>query len=280
MPLERLEEKRKLLEQKLDAAKHHRVQEQDLLEGDKKRAIELLEAQAEELRKNASEQISEAVRNSALLKNQADEQLIQEELRKAIPVFFEHAFGEMSRAFEKEIIRVLQVHQARSEELVQGIRKDAADIFEIPYFPVAQSEALELEKNPHWVTHFWNDSFGLPPEGFFDGFLPSAVRKRRVLKRADEKINSLVVQNVENVRWSTLQILNDSFRNFGEMIDRKLAEAVAGTKEAIDAAYLQRKERSELVESELKRLDALKNQLISVSDRLGSFFKSLSVKEK
>lgn len=279
MPLERLEERMKLLNQRLDAARYQRVLEGDMLEGDKKRSIEQLEERADELRKKAYSQLSEIIHNFVLLKKQVDEKLIQEKLRKTIPVFFEHAFGEMSRAFEKEMINLLRGHQERIEELVQSIRKDAAEIFEIPYVPVEQLETLELEKAPHWVTHYWNDSFGLPSEGFIDGFLPGSIRRRRVLKRADEIIDSLVVQNVENVRWSTLQILNDTFRNFGDLIDKKLAEAVAATKEAIDAAYLQRRERSEGVNSELVRLDTIQKQLISISDRLESFLKSLGRKE-
>ena len=280
MPLERLEEKMKLLEQRLETARYQRVLEGDMLEGDKKRAIEQLEERADGLRKEAYRQISELIHNFVLLKNRTDEELIKEELRKTIPAFFEHAFGEMSRAFEKEISRLLLNHQARNEELIQGIRRDAAEIFEIPYIPVEQLETLELERNPHWVTHLWNDSFGLPPEGFLDGFLPGTIRNRRVLKRVDEKIDSLVVQNVENVRWSTFQILNDTFRNFADLIDKRLAEAVAATKEAIEAAYIQRKERSETVESELIKMDSVKNSLMSISNKLESYQKSLDVKEE
>ena len=280
MPLERLEEKMKLLEQRLETARYQRVLEGDMLEGDKKRAIEQLEERAAELRKEAYQQISETIHNFVLLKNRTDEELIKEQLRKTIPVFFEHAFGAMSSSFEKEISKLIQSHQARSEELIQGIRRDAAQIFEIPYVPVEQLEALELEKNPHWVTHVWDDSFGLPPEGFLDIFLPGGIHKRRVLRRVDEKIESLVAQNVENVRWSTFQILNDTFRNFADLIDKRLAEAVAATKEAIEAAYIQRKERSETVESELIKMDSVKNSLMSISNKLESYQKSLDVKEE
>lgn len=280
MPLERLEEKRRLLEEKLESARYQRTMEGDMLEGDKRRAIEQLEERAEALRKEAFGQISEIIHNYILLNNQLDEKLIQQELRKTIPAFFEHAFGEMSRAFEKETNLLLKAHQKRCEELVQRIRKDAAEIFEIPYVPVEQIDILELPKNPHWVTHHWNDSFGLPPEGFFDFLLPHSLRQRRVLKRVDAQIDALVVQNVENVRWSTFQILNDAFRIFAQSIDNKLAEAVAATKNAIDAAHQKRRERSEMVAEELQRMESLKVGLSAISDELQSLCSSMAGKER
>jgi len=279
MPLERLEQKRRLLEEKLEAARYQRVLEGDMLEGDQKRAVEQLEEKAGELRQQAYQQISETIHNSALVGKRFDETAIRQDLSKVVPAFFEHAFGEMSRSFEKEIGRLLASHQTRCEELIQGIGRDAAEIFEIPFVPSEQLETLELEKKPHWVTHVWDDSFGLPPEGFWDGLLPGAIRRRRILKRTDEKIDSLVVQNVENVRWSTYQILNDTFRNFADMIDKRLAEAVAATREAIEAAYTQRKERAKSVESELAKMDGLKNRLVALSNELQAFQKSIETKE-
>lgn len=254
MPVEELEKRLQILGSRLNEADSQRTAEKDLLEGDRKRMAALLEEQAEQLRRKARKRFVQVAQN-ALEEHRLNVEAAQDALAEVIPGFFEHEIGEMSRTFENQVRDALDRHRQRTDALIESIRRTAADLFEIPYQPLASRDGFEVKRHPYWVTHHWPVSLGVLPEGFWDRLLPYGVRKSRACKRIRERIEVLVAENVENVRWPTLQNLEKSFRDFGSALDARLEEAVSATKGAIEAAYQKRKTQSAEVEMETERLE-------------------------
>ena len=94
---------------------------------------------------------------------------------------------------------------------------------------------------------------------------------RRLRGRISKDIETLVVQNVENIRWATLQNLDQSFRRYASALDERLKATVEATRGAIQAAHLRRKERTETVQPELERLGQKGAELARLEESLSKF---------
>lgn len=255
MPLQELESRMESLKSIMAEAEARRTMEKDLLAGDQKRMAELLEEQAELLRRSATKRFMQ-VALEALEDNGLNTDLAQKALAEVIPVFFEHELGELSRVFQGQVRETLERHRLRTNELVESVRKTAAELFDIPYQPLASREEFEVRRQPYWVTHHWPVTLGVLPEGFWDRFLPRSLRRSRALQRMRQRIEVLVAENVENVRWPTLQNLQKSFHEFGCALDAHLEESVSATNGAIVVAFQKRLTQSAAVEFEVSRLES------------------------
>ncbi|MCL6630304.1 MAG: dynamin family protein, partial [Armatimonadetes bacterium] len=89
MPVDQLEERMRLLKSKLDEVEMQRMAQLDVLEGDRKRMIALLEEQASALRKKARSRLVEIVRQAAYEHIVPNEEEISEKLAETVPILFE-----------------------------------------------------------------------------------------------------------------------------------------------------------------------------------------------
>jgi hypothetical protein len=81
--------------------------------------------------------------------------------------------------------------------------------------------------------------------------LPEGARRRRLEARFHGKIDALVAQNVETLRWTLLQELRRSFLRFRRTLEDGLTDAIAVTRDAIEAASVRRQQQSEAVSQEI-----------------------------
>lgn len=273
LPLADLDERRQLFEQKLAEAEQQRLTAQDLLAGDHKRLAALLEEQAEQLRQRARYHFNQ-VAQAALAQaggDMPDEQAAQEALAGAIPGFFERELGEMSRTFEQRVGETLEPHRQQADALVETVRQSAAALFDIAYQPLDSSGVFTLERQPYWVTHQWRTNLSPFSPQLIDHLLPHRVQRARRLKRFQAQIETLVIRNVENLRWSTRQNLDQAIRRFSASLDERLRETGAATQGAIQAARQQRQAQVETVAASVAQLEAAAYDLEQLQARLQIF---------
>ncbi len=257
MPLHNLEERMGTLEGKISEAQSQRKIAGDLLGGDRKRAMELLEEQAAQLREKAGAYLEDVVTGAVSGKSGRNsmEKKAHGMLAEAIPGFFEHELGAFSREFDRHVTDVLRPHQTRADELIEAVRKAAAELFEIPYHAPESSEVFEEMSQPYWVTRKWNTSFNPIPVGALDWFLPGSLKRTVTVRRLMKQVEDLVVHNVENLRWATLQNLDRAFRRFTSALDRRLAETIDATHGAVKTAVKRRQEHSNEIDDDLSMLE-------------------------
>ena len=130
----------------------------------------------------------------------------------------------------------LTPHEQRLDQLAETLRRTAADLFQVPYRPLRKEEALEIKRKPYWVLNTWNTD-ALP-----------------ILKSTEQRLDQLARRNVENIRWAMLQNLNISFARFASGVKDRLAETVAATKGAMEAANARRVAHGGSVATEVDRL--------------------------
>ena len=270
MPLEELRHRLEVFERKLQEVQQQRLAAGDLLAGDRRRMHEFLEEHAEQLRAKALRYLEGVVKES-LARNSgedANEGSVQAALAEAIPGYFEHQTGLTTELFRKRMEEVLRPHQDRADELIEAIRRTAAELFDVPYHAPESGRAFEMVRQPYWVTHKWSSRLSPIPRGLVDRLLPAGVRKRRIQKRLIEQIDSLVISNVENLRWATYQSIDQTFARFGSALDGRLADTTAATHGAIRAAMDRRQQQSEAVSQEVSRLKTAVDELAKVQAAL------------
>ena len=261
LPLEELQRRVRLFEAAIDEAQRQRVAAGDLLAGDRRRMHDFLEEYAQQLRRRSREFLTGIVHEEMARNSQAGEEAVLAALAEAIPRHFERQIGRMTELFRQRMAETLQPHQGRADELIESVRKTAAELFDVPYHAPERAEAFGLARPPYWTTHKWSSTLSPIPVGVIDRLVPAATRKKRIRKRLLEQAGELVVPNVENLRWATFQSIDQTFNQFGASLDQRLADTIAATHVAIRAAMDRRQSQSETVIKESQRLEAAVTEL-------------------
>jgi GTP-binding protein EngB required for normal cell division len=238
LPQRELEEKITSFEESLQRAASERRLIQDVLEGDKKRVAAFVEEQACDMRREAEQFLKDIMNRGGVSRSygKSNKAGIQQAWAEAIPDFFEQQRTALNDRVKAHLLECLAPHEQRLSQLLETLRHTAADLFRVPYRPLAQEETLEIKRRPYWVLNTWNTD-PLP-----------------MLQSMDQRLDGLVRRNVENIRWSMLQNLNISFAGFARRSKERLDETVAATKGAMEAAHARRQARSGNIESEVLRM--------------------------
>ena len=271
MPLEDLEQRLEVFARELKNAESERIAAQDLLGGDRKRTLERLEHEAEALRQRSAAHLERVVEASfnAMKEGDISEQAILHGLSEEVTAFFQTSAEEVSQSFGLHVTETLRPHQRRADDLIERIRKAAAELFDISYHAPESSEAFEMKRRPYWVLRKRVPTLPIVvPEEALDKLFPATMRITRLKKRLSRLIDALVKHNVENLRWATLQNLNDSFRRFGLTLDRRFQETIEATHGAIQVAYRKRKEHAEAIARDVSRFEAAASDLTRICSAL------------
>jgi GTP-binding protein EngB required for normal cell division len=274
MPLDDLERRCRLLEATIEEARRQQTVAGDLLIGDQKRIEQLLEDRAQSLREAASTRLCGVVRETLgkLDDPSAGEKAAHEALAEAIPAFFERELAAVGTEFEDRLRGALQPHDERALALAEKVRRTAAQLFEVPYRAADSSQALEMKREPYWVTRQWSGSLSPLPEGWWERFLPAPARTSRLTRRLMSQVESVVLQNVENLRWAILQNLDLAFRRFRLALTESLAETIAATYGAVEAARRERGKRGEAASAEFARLRLAETELREIAREIEQRF--------
>ena len=265
MPINDLEQRLALFQKKIDEAKRERQHTQDILNGDHRRVVELLEEQCAGLRKTAREHLESVASSAISTAEDLDAQVAEDAIAQEIPVYFEHALGVVTATFDSELIAILSAHQQRAAALVESIRVAASTIFEIPHHPPAAASPLVLAREPYWVSRkSWSGVLGTISPDLVDRALPRSIREKRAKARIGKEVQTLVVHNVENLRWATLQNIDAAFRVFSRELDDDLATTIEATYGAIEAACTRRKEHADEIADRIRTLQKASGDLQSL----------------
>jgi GTPase Era involved in 16S rRNA processing len=271
MPIEVLRKRLAEFERGIEQVKNQRRRAGDMLAGDGKRTISFLEEHAGRLRTDARTYL-EGVVKEALARaggSAVNEEALHVALDTAIPGWFEYQTGATADLFRERIAEVLRPHQEEADAIIETIRQQAAELFDIPYRAPEGNRAFEMVQQPYWITRQWSSGLNPLPRGFTDGFLPENLRRRRILKRVNEQIESLVLSNVENLRWATYQSVSETFRRFGAALDKRLEQVLESTHGAIRTVLEERATRGGAVKDRIALLD------VSIAD-LGEIYEELN----
>ena len=255
LPLFELESRLALFDKKIVEAQQQRIHAQDILAGDRKRVHAHLEEHIEKCRAPLREHLMNIAGAAIAASPQDPYHAAQQAVSEEIPGWFEREYGRISAMTDQEVTVLLQAHQKRADEIFESIRKSASELFEIPYRAPRGERTYEQVRTPYWVGHDWD----MPSPLSRPGSLGVSCRYRCVppgRDRLKKQIDMLVMRNLENLRWETLQDIDTAFRKFGTDLDTDLGLAIDATKGAIESAFVQRTRHKEGIAATINALHA------------------------
>lgn len=273
LPLQDLEERLQTFDEATGQFESERRAAADLLTGDRLRALEELEKEAERLRTEGRAVLTPEL--DRLLASGRDVEETRALLTEKVIAFFDDALGEVVREVRVRLRSVFSVHQERADALITLVRQTAANLLQIPFHAPESSEAFETRRDPFWVTSARNVELSPIPAGALDGFLPRPMREKRIRRRLLEEMDSVLRRNVENLRWATRQNLEDAFRRFGAELDERLALSLDATRGAMKAALDRRRQHSEAAEAEIIATESASTRLSELAVALALEGKAL-----
>ena len=241
LPVEDLEQRAAQFGDALCGIERQRLVARDLLAGDRRRAIERLEGQAEDLRQQALPALIEVLDQTFAAERRPEhaEAAAKAAIARAIPEFFEAKLAEVSREFAREIDGMLARHVQQAEALIGKVRETAAALFEIPSIAFAASETFVIAREPYWVTQKWSETLNpmtagasrpLPADGFRAARGQGHGSRRRSTSWCSETSRTCAGRRCKT---ST-----GRFRRFEGWFDDRLADAIDATRGAIEAALV------------------------------------------
>jgi len=270
LPLEDLEQRLAVFNQKLEEVEHQRLLAQDVLKGDQKRLLDMLDQECTKMILEAKSRLSPTLEETVATAGdiRSIDETARSRLAEAIPDLFEESLSKARQLLNKRTKEVLGNHREKANALADTIRRTAAELFEIPYAPGEGSETLEIRHEPYWVTENWSVTMSPIPRGWFERLLPRNMALRRIRKWLQQDIEAIVLRNVSNLQWETKQNINDTFYRFTFDLDKELKELASATRGAIEEAQVQRTQRAGSVGEELSRLSAFETKFKEIQKEL------------
>lgn len=252
IPLSQLEQKLQVFKAKLAEAEKQRLSMGDLLKGEQRRSEQFLEQQASALRSEALREIGKRVEDRlAILKGENPEKAVQEFLDSFVPAYFARELKDMARVFASRLETAFTAYQKTADEIIETVGKTAARLFDLPYTADAAADYYQEKYQPYWVTNKITSVIAPLPTRFINKLLPRKIQSARQRKEYTAKIQALVTNNVENLRWATLQNLREAYRLFTADLERRLEEIAAATKGTMEAAAQQRRRQAHSFQMEI-----------------------------
>jgi len=267
LPLVELETRLNLFDKKITEAKQQRIHAQDILAGDQQRVLAQLETYLENLRPPLRERFTNIANAAIAASPQKPEHAARQAVADAIPACFEHELGTVSTMMDCEITALLANHEQRADDLIESIRKAASELFELPYHTPKGEQFYEPVKKPFWVEYDWDSTFSPISAEVIERILPGMMRERRARNRLKQQIDTLVVRNLENLRWKTMQNIDAAFRKFSNDLDANLALTIEATHGAIRSVLTAREQHEVNIANRIVDLKKVSTEIQGVISR-------------
>ena len=268
LPLDDLAARARTLQEALANAEDERRAAQDRIEGDRRRCVAELEADARHLREEGRTRLSGLVRETVGAKGILDPSEVHQLLDSAVPKFFDEQLATISARFHRRVDTMIAYHLARADALVRTVRRTTGTLFDVvlPEPPLRQS--FRMGRAPYWVAEHIEAAVIPPPTRFVAGLLSRRRREERRRREIEIGLVALVQRNVENLRWATLVALNETFRRFSAQLDERFGEVLRATRGAVARTVECRKTQGDQIEAEVRRLKSCAQELAAIRGQL------------
>jgi len=263
----------------LPAVEREKLAAKDVLSGDLKRLEADLTKEVEQTRDKAKQTIVAEI--EVLFQTVSDseelERQVRDKLGDAIPRFFASELSRVSEVIQRQGSHLLTLHQNRSNELIEKVRQNAAELFDIPYHAPSAAESSSTFPAPSWSSDLFISDMDPLGQKFSRKFLTYKFRHRRTVTRLRDAGRKLIGENVEQINWAVRRGIDESFRQFGASLTEQLDKTVTATRSAMEVAL--KKNESQAFETAEQELH-LRQVFESLQRILGQLDQSSQKKEE
>jgi GTPase Era involved in 16S rRNA processing len=266
LPRQELERRWQRLQEGLAKVEQERLYFRDRLAGDRQRLLAELDTEAGRLgqllrgclwRTARRTQAESSSRLSLDALSQTVQASLSEEVQRSVSEIRQEVFA----TFTGRLKAVQDPHCRQVSELVERVRRTAADLFEVPYVEAVPLTAWETLREPGPISHREVTSFAEHALLWFMKYLPPPWKAKKFEEWLATEIEYLAARNIENVRWPTRQNLEDAVRRFQGGIDEQLEAILSSVREAVRSAVERQADREERYGGEVRRLEQQRSRV-------------------
>jgi hypothetical protein len=266
MPLEDLADRIARFEAALGGFEDERRSAADQIAGDRRRLSERLEEEAERLSRQAAAELTAAA--EAALRDGEDLTGVRAALATRVPALFGPGQRAIAERTEQALLAALARHQERADALVESVRQTAAALMELPYDGSDRGDPPDLPRLSTWTVDGRTETFTSLTVGAFERFIPGAIRRHRTRRQIHAEAEALTRRNVEDLRWTLRQKVDDACRRFAASLDERLGAALAATHGAMEMALQRRGDQAAAVLATLAKRHEAVQCLTHIRDTL------------
>jgi GTPase SAR1 family protein len=251
----------------LPAIEREKQASADVLAGDLKRIVMTLTQQIEALRTAAKQRVMPKV--EGVIQAVADTEELERQVRTIVatqlPEFFAPALRQVDDAIRRQATETLSLHQKRCEQLIERVRKTAAELFNVSYHaPLAERVYAHFDP-PGWSQDLFISDMDPLGQKISRKLMTKRFRHRRTVQRLREQTQKLLNENTEQMNWALRRGLDESFRRYGFELDEQLDKVIAATRAAMDIALQKKSNRHQQIEDQIALLERTIAELQTLS---------------
>lgn len=250
LPVEELATRASQLSTALIGIDAERARADDLLTGDRKRAIAELRAEAERIAERA--RFSLLPELTRRVENGESPDRLAQELLDRLPPMFAVEFQTVRDWLSDRLHELLKGHAAETERLVAAIRSAAAAALSMEIAGPASAVSAEFDLAPVWYARRVETLIPVPNRAI-ERLLPARLRHKRAIARIGRELELAINRNVEALRWSLIQASEQLFRRFAHETQETLNVAEAATREAVSTVLARRRRQSSAAAGEIEQ---------------------------
>lgn len=247
----------------LPAIEREKQASADVLAGDLKRIVTTLTQQIEELRTAARQRVMPKV--EGVIQEVADTEELERQVRSIVatqlPIFFAPALRQVDNAIRRQATEILSLHQKRCEQLIEQVRKAAAELFNVPYHAPLVERIYAHFDPPGWSQDLFISDMDPIGQKISRKLMTRRYRHRRTVQRLREQTLKLLNENTEQMNWALRRGLDESFRRYGFELDEQLDKVITATRAAMDTALQKKSSQHQQLEDQIALLERTISEL-------------------
>ncbi|HMB16947.1 MAG TPA: dynamin family protein [Pelovirga sp.] len=237
----------------LPAIEREKQASADVLAGDLKRIVTALSQQIEALRAAAKQQVMPKV--EGVIQAVADTEELERQVRTIVaaqvPAFFAPVLRRVDDDIRRQATEILSLHQERCEQLIERVRKAAAELFNVPYHAPLVKKVYAHFEPPSWSQDLFISDMDPIGQKISRKLMTRRFRHRRTVQRLREQTQKLLNENTEQLNWALRRGLDESFRRYGFELDEQLDKVITATRAAMDIALQKKSNRHQQMEDQI-----------------------------
>lgn len=266
-PLEQLEEKIRLFQEKMDIIKRDREDIKYYFDGEIQRVVDFLDRDLQRLKeREIPKMLTQIEEKGKAAKNKAISEYIEimeSSLHHGIVRTFDSWVSQEEERLNEQYARVSKRFSESTNEIIEAILKASEELFALKIERFKTDETIVSDSNLYYMMGDPPKFFDL--EGAFDFFskriVPRKFSHNMVLKDLKKKLPGMIDKNCGRVRWDFMDRIKRSFMNFRWDLNLKIDATEQGIRQAIDKAILLKKQSTPDVE---KAKAAIRNELDNI----------------
>ena len=273
-PLEDLEQKIHLFQEKMEVVRQDREDNVYYFQGEIKRLIDILDRDLDRLKKSEIPRLmKELEATGEKYQHKSVSQfvkLVEAELNEGVVRTFDNWIVKEEERLNQEYARISSRFSNRTNEIIDAIVTASMELFDLQLDRFAAEETISRDSQLYYMV-------GDPPrffdvEGAFEFFsqkiLPRNFSQSMVLRDLQKKMGEKIDKNSGRVRWDFMDRINKSFLKFRWDLNLTIDATQEGIEKAIDkamelktASAAEVEEATTLIAAQQRQLELLKSEL-------------------